>query len=231
MAGKYGSTLLVSMFLIILFFIPQKGYCQKMNQPAHTNGIVALPAPEKSGKISIESAIFARRSIRSFEKSALSMGEIGQILFAAQGVTDEQNGFRAAPSAGATYPLETYCITPDAVFKYSPKRHALKKLKQGNHRNALSRAALGQACVELAPCSIIFTAIMERTTGRYGKRGIRYVHLEAGHAAQNIHLQAVALGLGSVPVGAFEDDSVKEVLGCGENEVPLYIVSIGRPKR
>ncbi|MBN2035327.1 MAG: SagB/ThcOx family dehydrogenase [Chitinispirillaceae bacterium] len=181
--------------------------------------------------MTLEAALNARRSIRSYDGQALTKQEIGQLLFAAQGVTDKQRGFRAAPSAGATYPLETYCMTPEALFTYSPEGHELRKLKQGDHRKALARAALGQSCVEQAPCSIIFTAIMERTTGRYGQRGVMYAHMEAGHAAQNIHLQAVALGLGSVPVGAFEDSSVMEVLGCGKNEVPLYIIAVGRPKK
>lgn len=188
----------------------------------------ALPPPDTSGDVSLEQALVRRRSVRSFSDSTLSRKQTGQILFAAQGVTQPGTGYRTAPSAGATYPLETYAFTPEGVYKYAPAEHAIELVKNRDLRKELSAAALGQRFVRNAPLVVVFTAVNKRTTQRYGGRGVRYVHMEAGHVAQNIHLQAVALGLGSVPVGAFDDDEVREVLDC-KGEEPLYIVPVGFP--
>lgn len=189
-----------------------------------------LPAPKERGEISVEEAIAARRSVRSFADSALSEQEMAQILWAAQGVTDTSRGFRAAPSAGATYPLETYVATGEGVFRYLPGRHALETVKSDDVRTALARAALGQGFVREAPATFVFAAVPERTTSRYGERGMMYIHMEAGHAAQNIHIQAVALGLGSVPVGAFTENRAISVLGIPEGQRVLYMVPVGRPR-
>lgn len=192
------------------------------------NSMIKLPQPETKGKISVEETIAKRRSVRSYNGAPLSDKELSQLLWAAQGITDAAHGFRAAPSAGATYPLETYVVCASGVFHYNPKGHALRKIMENDLRADLSSAALGQTFVRKASAVIVFAAVAERTTGRYGKRGLMYIHMEAGHAAQNIHLQAVALGLGSVPVGAFDEQVVAKVLKLPADQTPLYLIPVGR---
>jgi len=189
-----------------------------------------LPMPSVKGTVSVEETLARRRSIRTFKSDRLTLDQISQLLWAAQGITERRRGLRTAPSAGATYPLTTYLVTDQGVFMYDPQKHALLPKRAGDVRPALAEAALGQSWVREAPASIVFAAIYERTTGRYGGRGQRYVHMEAGHAAENVHLQAVALGLGSVPLGAFDDENVAEVLGLGREERPLYIIPVGVPR-
>lgn len=150
-------------------------------------------------------------------------------MWSAQGITGE-NGHRAAPSAGATYPLEIRIVNPDGIFHYIPEDHKLMKEQAGDLRPALSKAALGQSSVASAGCNFVISAVYERTTGRYNERGKMYVHMEAGHCAQNIHLQAVALGLGSVPVGAFKEEEVRKFLILPKDEIPLYIIPVGHIK-
>jgi SagB-type dehydrogenase family enzyme len=188
---------------------------------------VKLPKPILRGKMSVEECIAKRRSIRNYKGTPLTIDELSQLLWATQGITHRE-GLRAAPSAGATYPLEIRVAKEDGLFRYIPKGHKLIKEKDEDLRRRLAIASLGQPWVEEAPCSFIFSAVYERTTRRYGKRGERYVHIEVGHAAENLHLQAVALGLGSVPIGAFKDEEVKKIVGLPKNEEPLYIVPVGR---
>lgn len=194
-----------------------------------TKTVKTLPAPNMRGTVSVEETIAKRRSIRSFSNKPLTDELLGQLLWSAQGITEERRGFRAAPSAGATYPLETYLVTAEGVFRYLPRKHALESVKTGDVRAALCAAALGQDSVRTAPASIVFTAVPERTSRRYGRRAGRYIAMEIGHAAQNVQLQAVALGLGSVPVGAFDDAKVAEVIGSVEGEEALYIIPVGYP--
>ncbi len=202
--------------------------------PAGDSGAIALPAPGYDGDISVEKALSERRSIRNYTGEALTLAQVSQLLWAAQGVTDV-NGFRAAPSAGALYPLELYAVVGNVaglapgVYRYRPEGHGLLKVFDGDRRKDLSRAALNQSWVNDGAVAIVITAVYERTKSRYGERGVRYVDMEAGHASQNIYLQAVALGLGTVAVGAFEDGEVKKVLGLPENEAPLYIMPVGKP--
>ncbi|MCD4783570.1 MAG: SagB/ThcOx family dehydrogenase [Candidatus Eremiobacteraeota bacterium] len=189
---------------------------------------LSLPSALKKGKISLEEALWGRKSVRNFSIDKLDPDQIGQILWSAQGINRPGSRFKACPSAGATYPLTAYAVTADGIFEYIPEGHRIRKIADGDHRKSLSQAALGQGWVASAPLSVVITAVYGRTTGRYGDRGVMYVHMEAGHAAQNIHLQAVALGLGSVPVGAFSDDKVAKVMGCDRDEVPLYIIPVGK---
>ncbi len=188
-----------------------------------------LPKAKETGLTSIEETLNKRRSVRDYKRGPLSLGQVSQLLWAAAG----RNLYRrTAPSAGATYPLETYLVVGDVqglepgVYRYSSSRHSLEKVKEQDVRMGLSRAALGQRMVEEAPVSIIIAGEYGRTAGHYGQRGIRYVHMEAGHVGQNVSLQAVALSLGTVMIGAFEDREVKEVLGIGEE--PLYIIPVGK---
>jgi len=194
---------------------------------------VKLPEPRHDSAVSIEETLLKRRSVRDYTGKPLTLQEVSQLLWAAQGTTSPR-GFRTAPSAGATYPLETYLVVGNVenltsgIYHYESAEHKLVKILEGDWRAQLAGAALGQSWVKEGAVSIVFTAIYERTTQRYGERGIRYVHMEAGHAAQNVYLQAVALGLGTVVIGAFRDDEVREILKLPQNEQPLYIMPVGR---
>jgi len=191
---------------------------------------LALPAPRREGVLSLEAALQRRRSIRSFTSETLATAQIGQLLWAAQGVTDPQ-GFRTAPSAGALYPLECYVVTATGAFHYEPARHRLQPRADNDLRGALAAAALGQEAVAAAPAVVVIAAVYERTARKYGNdRARRYATLEAGHAAQNVLLEAVALGLGGVPVGAFDDGEVARLLDLGSGETPLYLIPVGHPR-
>jgi SagB-type dehydrogenase family enzyme len=188
--------------------------------------IIKLAKPDRKGALALEKAIAVRRSRRKFSAKQLTLEQIGQLVWAAQG-QDAWKGCRTAPSAGATYPLELFIVTGEGLFHYLPAKHSLEKLREQDLRGELALAAWGQEFVEAAPVTLVFVAQFSRTTGRYGQRGIRYVYMEAGHAAQNVHLQAEALGLGSVAVGAFDDDSVSKVLGLASELEPIYMVVAG----
>jgi SagB-type dehydrogenase family enzyme len=193
---------------------------------------IKLPQPYDDGNISIEKALLLRRSVREYSKRQLTLNEISQLLWAAQGITNTL-GFRTAPSAGALYPLEIYLVAgnvknlPGGVYKYKPKSHTLVNVIEGDKRSELSAAALGQSCVKKSAAVIVLAAVYERTMKKYGQRGIRYVHIEVGHASQNIYLQAVSLNLGTVVIGAFDDGRVKKVLHMLNTEQPLSIMPVG----
>jgi len=195
--------------------------------------VIKLPEPRKTGRVSVEEAINSRRSRRSYKNEPISLNEISQLCWAAQGITEPIYKFRAAPSAGALYPLEIFLVVGNSeieagIYHYSPSTHSLGLVKEGDYREDLCEASLGQSAVEEGALSIVITAIYERTMKKYGERGIRYVHMEAGHVAQNVYLQAEALGLGTVSIGAFYDDKVRDVLSLPEEHVPLYVMPVGR---
>lgn len=192
--------------------------------------IVSLPKPNLKGAISLEEAIYKRRSKRSYTDNELTIEEIGQLLWSVQGITDERRGFRSAPSAGALYPLEVYLVSSDGFYLYLPEAHKLKRISSEDLRRPLARAALRQGCVAEAPIDIVICAVYKRITSKYGERGIQYTHIEVGHAAQNLHLEAVALGLGSVPIGAFSDEAVKKALNLPKDHEPIYIIPVGHIK-
>jgi len=212
-------------------------------EPMKTEGVkkmeigerIKLPEPRYESETSVEAALSKRRSIRDYSGGNLTLDEVSQLLWAAHGITAPWGG-RTAPSAGALYPLELYVVVGDVegidkgVYKFrnSREEHELEKVKDGDIRAELADAAVGQECVRDAAIDIVFTAVYERTTRKYGERGIRYVHMEAGHAAQNVYLQAVSLDLGTVVIGAFIDDRVKELVNAGEQEKTLYIMPVGR---
>jgi SagB-type dehydrogenase family enzyme len=200
--------------------------------PAGDGAVIALPEPALDSGTSVEAALLERRSIREYRQAPLTLAQLGQLLWAAQGIT-ASDGKRTAPSAGALYPLEVYAVIGNVdglapgVYRYRPDAHAIVKVLDGDSRRDLARVALNQTWVSEGAIDIVITAVYERTTGKYGERGIRYVHMEAGHASENIYLQAVALGLGMVTIGAFDDDDVKKVLSLPDNEAPLYIMPVG----
>lgn len=227
--GLAGKTILCLILVVVL-----AGYGQTADEGSGSGKseeeIVSLPKPKLSGRMSLEETLAKRRSVRSFADRKLSMEEISQLFWAAQGITDPRMGFRTAPSAGALYPLETYAVTPEAVYRYLPDKHGLAKVKDGDVRRELCAAGLGQAYIRQAPLDVVIAGVYERTRSKYGLRAERYVWLEAGHAAQNVLLQAVALGLGGVPIGAFRDRVVQQAIGCPDDHRPLYIIPIGFPR-
>ncbi|NLF96786.1 MAG: SagB/ThcOx family dehydrogenase [Candidatus Riflebacteria bacterium] len=210
--------------------------CGNSLQSTSTYTILAtiqLPPPQLTGNISLEATLAERRSLRQYGEKPPGINEISQLLWAAQGITGKNYPFRTAPSAGATYPLETYLMAGNVtglesgVYHYDIASHSLKLIKRGDHRAALCNASVGQKHVKEAPITIILTAIFQRTTNRYGSRGIKYTYMEAGHVGQNICLQAEALDMGSVPVGAIDEDQIATILGISRAETPLYIFPVG----
>lgn len=196
--------------------------------------MIHLPRPRTDGPVSVERALKQRRSVRDFSAAALSLDEIGQLLWSAQGITHPE-GLRTAPSAGALYPLELTVVAGNVtglnagVYRYDPAEHVLTPLAAGDRRADLARAAFGQSWMQNAPALIAFGAVEARTIRKYGQRGIVYVHIEVGHAAQNVFLQAEALGLGAAVVGAFDDAAVAAVLQMPKEEKPLYLMPVGKP--
>jgi SagB-type dehydrogenase family enzyme len=197
-----------------------------------TQAAILLPAPHAAGSVSVEQALGLRRSLREFRTAPLTLGETSQLLWAAQGQTAE-DGSRTAPSAGALYPLEVFLVAgrvaglAPGVYRYKPDGHLLEPVIEGDHRRALSDAALGQGCVRSAPAALLVAAVPERTARKYGRRAERYVYIEVGAAVQNVALQAVALGLGTVVVGAFDDAAVARVVRLLPEQRPLAILPVG----
>jgi SagB-type dehydrogenase family enzyme len=200
-----------------------------------TDEVIDLPNPRIAGKVSVEEALQSRRSVRSYSKAALTPAEVGQLLWAAQGMT-RRDGGRTAPSAGALYPLEVYLVVGEVeslapgIYKYRPRKHALDQVAEGDRRGELAAAALDQDCLRKGAAAIVIAGVCERTARKYGERADRYVHLEAGHAVQNMHLQAVSLQLGTVEVGAFDDERIRQVMTMERQEQPLAIMPFGRIK-
>lgn len=186
-----------------------------------------LPLPNYKGKVSLEETIFKRRSIRKFKPVQLSSQQISQLLWSAYGVTDDKNMFKTVPSAGATYPLEIYYLDSTGIYHYIPEEHSVELIVSGDFRKDLVKSALNQNFIYEAAVNILICAVYDRTVIYYGERGYRYVYMEAGHSAQNVCLQAVALGLDSVCVGAFVDNEVKKIFKLPKDVEPLYIISVG----
>ncbi len=201
---------------------------------SESSSLVQLPEPRLESGTSVESALHGRRSVREFTEQPLDLAAASQLLWAAQGITDPE-GKRTAPSAGALYPLEVFVVAgkvnglPAGVYRYRPHGHGLLSVAQGDTRANLAAVALEQDWLASAPMTIVLAAVEERTLGRYKGRAERYVQIEVGHAAENVHLQAIALGLGTVVVGAFDDAEVKRVLSLRPNEQPVCLMPVGRP--
>ena len=168
--------------------------------------------------------------IHGFTEEELTLEEISQLLWAAQGLTAAWGG-RTAPSAGGLYPLEIYVATADGLYHYVPRGHKVIIESQDDLRPKLWEAGLKQDAIRDAAAVFVITAVYERTAKKYGGRAERYVKLEAGHACQNILLQAVALHLGAVPIGAFYDDQVQAALSLPPDHEPLYLIPVGLPRQ
>jgi SagB-type dehydrogenase family enzyme len=213
------------MIMLGIFFQPPAGAGAEL---------IKLPAPALKGQMSVEEALQKRRTVRSFASRSLSLAQISQLLWSCQGITDPR-GLRAAPSAGATYPLELYLVAgergaaalPPGIYRYHPKEHALELTLKGDHRAPVARACLSQSWMAEAPVMAVIAAEFRRCTQRYGDRGVMYTHMEVGHAGENLFLQAEALGLAAGIVGAFEDKALHLVLKLPKDHVPLLVMPVG----
>jgi len=245
-------TIAIIVYILATYFLASRGAQLAPTPPPHeqpseirrVGDRIYLPLPRKITNVSVEEAILWRRSIREYRQEPLTILQLSMLLWAAYGVTDTVWGFRASPSAGATYPLEVYvvvgekCVVIDnktyleaGIYKYDVYTHSLRLVKKGDFREELYRAALHQDWVRDAAINIVITAVFERTTRIYGERGaVRYVPMEVGHLGQNVYLMATAMGLGTVVVGAFYDNEVVKILSAPPEEVPMYIIPVGVPK-
>ncbi len=202
----------------------------RIETPAPARETIALPQPDMAGVISLEQALASRRSVRSYAAEPLGDASIGQLCWAAQGITDRNGLFRTAPSAGALYPLELYVATSEGLYRYSPREHRLSLVVAGDTRRDIQAAGLGQEHLGQAPAVFILCGVVSRLEEKYGDRSSRYMYIEAGHAAQNLLLQAVTLDLGACPVGAFDDAGLARVLRLTGGEAPLYLIPVGRAR-
>lgn len=236
----------IKYFILVLSIVLYSTTCgqeEKQKKEGADNMTVELPKPETTGKVSLEECLSKRRSTRNFSGQSLTIKEVSQILWAAYGITQPvydapsfvRGGLRTAPSAGALYPLEIYILAGNVIgispgiYRYDSEKHCMKLIKSGDKRKELYSAALSQEAIEQASAVIIYSAIYERTTGKYGQRGMnRYVCMDLGHSAENVCLQATALDIGVCTIGAFNDDGVKKVVGMPKDEEAMYLLPIGR---
>ena len=196
-----------------------------------------LPPARKQGGKSIWEVVHGRRSRREFSQEPLTFIELSQLIWATQGITHREWGFdfRASPSAGALYPIETYLVAnrvdelPVGIYHYSAKEESLALLKEGSFGRDLSHGALGQEMLEEAGCVFVWTAMVKRSKWKYRERAYRYIYMDAGHIGQNLYLAATALNLGCCTVGAFFDEEIDRVIGIdGKEEISVYLGAVGR---
>jgi SagB-type dehydrogenase family enzyme len=188
-----------------------------------------LPAPDRQGGMTVSEALARRRSVREFAHTRLEPELIAQLCWAAQGITEKVEGLRTAPSAGALYPIAAFTVDHEALREYDPKAHSLRQVIAGDLRGNLQTAAHDQSCVGSAPLCLVIAIDIDTTAKKYGDRAERYCLLEAGHVAQNVLLQATAMGFGGVPVGAFDDQRVSTVLRLPKRLRPVYLLPLGYP--
>ncbi|HEY5995017.1 MAG TPA: SagB/ThcOx family dehydrogenase [Gallionellaceae bacterium] len=224
----------LAMIAWFALFSGAAGIAASANPEGYTMETIRLPQPRLDSSFSVERALQARRSVRDFSGAALSLDETGQLLWAAQGITGP-HGQRTAPSAGALYPLEILLVAGNVaglapgVYRYVTAGHTLTPLAAGDRRISLAQAAVDQQWMQTAPAVIVFCAVEKRSTWKYGSRGLSYIHIEVGHAAQNVFLQAQALGLGAAVVGAFDETKLASVLQLPKVQIPLYLMPVGKP--
>jgi SagB-type dehydrogenase family enzyme len=223
---------------IWLFFFLSLVVISPTGGGAQEGKFIQLSIPTYDGTVSVEKAIKERRTVRAFRQKPLTSAQFSQILWSAQGITDEKRGFRAAPSGGALYPLDVYALVGEGgveglecgVYHYHPEGHSIQLILKGDRRKDVADASFWQMWMAHAPVIFVVTSEHERITRKYGKRGIRYAHIEVGHVGQNIFLQSGALGLGAGIVGAFHDGAVAEVIGAPKVHEPLIIMPVGYRK-
>lgn len=194
------------------------------------DGIMNLPAAQTTGKMSLEETIAKRHSVRAYKATELTQEQVSQILWSAQGqIPGKRFNRRTAPSAGGIYPMQIYLLDKNGIHQYQPATHSIRFVKGGDQRADLAKAAFNQGFIKQAPVVLLVTGNVPKCAQRYGDRAQRYVDIEAGHIGQNVSLQAVALGLGCVMLGAFDDEAVSELIGLPKDETPLYIIPVGYP--
>lgn len=226
----------IALLLTGVLGVPHLLDSRKVDQRTEpVGGYLQLPAVRVDGPVSLESSLHERRSVREYADEPLSLQEVSQLLWAAQGITHE-NDLRTAPSAGALYPLEIYLLAGavdglrTGEYKYEPTGHQLLDVSSQDKRGDLYLAALKQDSIRRAPIVLAFVAVYERTQVKYGDRSARYVHIEVGGAVQSVYLQATALDLGTVFIGAFSDEQVAETLSLARDERALGLMPVGRAR-
>jgi SagB-type dehydrogenase family enzyme len=232
---KFAHPFLFSSLIAVLFSAgsrPVMVHAEGDPLPDPPSGSIKLPQPVHDGNTSLERTLHERRSTRQYKNTPILLSDLSQLLWAAQGISG-LGGRRTAPSAGALFPLDVYVVAGNVsglsagIYSYDPHKHELSRVAEADARAELNKAALGQLSIS-APAVLVLSAVYERTTVKYSERGIRYVHMEAGHVAQNIYLQAAALNLGTVVIGAFDDDGIRTVLHMTGREHPLYLMPVGK---
>jgi len=213
--------------VVVLFFAASCG----TSETGETPEVRELAKPSLKGTMSVEEALAARRSVRAYADRPLSDEQLAQILWAAQGITEKERGLRTAPSAGALYPIEVYVFLGDGVWHYVPQSHTLTLHVKGDQRDALSKAALGQGSVRTNGAVVLIAADYARTTSKYGDRAKQFVHVEVGCVCQSVLLEATALGIVGVPVGAFSDADVKRVAALPDEQTPQLLIPLGYPRQ
>lgn len=218
-----------------LTLIGAKGWALAKIEQSYQEDVMKLPLPTWEGKVSVEQAIKQRRTIRRYGSRALNADQLSQLLWAAGGITENKGYKRAAPSAGALYPMDLYVVVGEGgvaslkagIYHYEAGKHGLSPVAQGDMRSLVAQASLSQMWMAKAPLCMVITAEYSRVMGKYGRRGIRYAMIEAGHMGQNIFLQARALGLDAGIVGAFDDNRLIEVMGIPSTHEPLLVMPVG----
>ena len=236
---RYLTILLLTIFILL----PVSAWSGNLSLEHKAIATIELPRPVLDSEFSIEKVLQGRRSVRKYTDDPVTLKEVSQLLWAAYGITYTKEGLpdfmrgglKTAPSAGARYPLEIYLVAGNVrgllsgVYWYVPEKHAIQRLADGDVRIGLQAACFSQKFAGEAPISIIWSAVYERCTEKYGDRGRdRYVCMDLGHSAQNVYLQCGSLGLGTCAIGAFTDDSLKKLIGMTGEEVPLYVMPVGR---
>lgn len=205
------------------------------------DGYIRLPKPSLKGEMTVEESLQHRRSVRGYKSGSLSLNQVSQVLWAAYGISDSTTyslrKLRTAPSAGATYPLEIYLMAGKVdglvpgLYRYIPDHHYLQLYSQGDLRAQVAKACLAQMMLAEAPASLVYSAVYSRTVSRYGDRGAeRYVCMDLGHSAQNVYLQATAIGLATCAIGAFNDEQLASIIKPPAEEKLLYLMPIGEPR-
>lgn len=223
--------------LLILFLIGFGLLCFRSGFAAADD--LSLPAPNLDTGQTFRQVLENRRTGRRYADKPVTKQILSQLLWAAQGITDKRHGFRTAPSAGALYPLEVYVVIQNkgcpglqnGLYQYDPDHHGLKRVKSGDFGPVLAQVGYSQDFFSESPLCFVITAVPERTTRKYGNRGHRYIYMEVGHVGQNIQLQGTALNLSVGIAGAFRDAKLQDLLNLGKNEIPLYIMPVGYPRK
>jgi SagB-type dehydrogenase family enzyme len=218
----------LAILALILAFFAIPCYGQRRTR-APQRKVVQLTEPNTTGSVSLEEALAKRRSVRRFSNQPLKWSQIGQLAWAGQGITDSQRGLRTAPSAGSIYPIELLFATQEGLFTYQPAEHSLAQVSDQDIRLALARDGKAQDSAAEAACDIIVAGSVRKLAEQFKDNARSYMLMEAGHIAQNIQLQAVCLGLGSVTLGGFDSQGVRKVCSLSRGLEPLYIIPVGYP--